>query len=274
MKAIEFLKSIGTPTEVIEALEASDDSTDISPLVEQTESHFANFYTEKVKDEIHKKGKGAGFSEAITYAKKVFGLTEAEIKEIKGDITKVYELALNKLSEKVGNKEAIEQINQYKQQLIDFENRVKQYEDEVIPAVKADADNRINQFKVNSAIQSELVKHPLIGASQYVVPGFTQDFTKKYKVSVDDNGQTVVTDLNGAKVFGKDKKELTLNELIVLEGKEAKIFKESNADTAVANTPKPGTPAPNPGQPKNARERFYLDAQKKIDEQKAKAGIA
>ena len=270
-KAIEFLKSIGTPTEVIEALEASDDSTDISPLVEQTESHFANFYTEKVKDEIHKKGKGAGFSEAITYAKKVFGLTEAEIKEIKGDITKVYELALNKLSEKVGNKEAIEQINQYKQQLIDFENRVKQYEDEVIPAVKADADNRINQFKVNSAIQSELVKHPLIGASQYVVPGFTQDFTKKYKVSVDDNGQTVVTDLNGAKVFGKDKKELTLNELIVLEGKEAKIFKESNAGDPPA--PKPGTPAPPPGQPKNARERFYLEAQKKIDEQKAKAGI-
>lgn len=273
MKAIEFLKSIGTPTEVIEALEASDDSTDISPLVEQTESHFSNFYTEKVKDEIHKKGKGAGFSEAITYAKKVFGLTEAEIKEIKGDITKVYELALNKLSEKVGNKEAIEQINQYKQQLIDFENRVKQYEDEVIPAVKADADNRINQFKVNSAIQSELVKHPLIGASQYVVPGFTQDFTKKYKVSVDDNGQTVVTDLNGAKVFGKDKKELTLNELIVLEGKEAKIFKESNAGDPPA-PPKPGTPAPVTGQPKNARERFYLDAQKKIDEQKAKAGIA
>jgi oligoendopeptidase F len=272
-KIIEFLQSIGTPAEVITALEASDDSTDLSGLVEQTETHFNNFYVEKVKDDIHKKGKGAGFSEAITYAKKVFGLTEAEIKEIKGDITKVYELAQSKLSEKVGNKEAIEQINQYKQQLIDFENKVKQYEEEVIPAVKNEADNRINQFKVNSAIQSELVKHPLIGASQYVVPGFTQDFTKKYKVSVDDNGQTIVTDLNGAKVFGKDKKELNLNELIVMEGKEAKIFKESNASEPPA--PKAGTPAPSPsGTPKTARDKYYQDAQAKIDAQKAKAGLA
>lgn len=269
-KAIEFLQSIGTPTEVITALEASDDSTEISGLVEQTETHFSNFYTEKVKDDIHKKGKGAGFSEAITFAKKVFGLTEAEIKDIKGDISKVYEFALNKLSEKIGNKEAIEQINTYKQQLIDFENKVKQYEDEIIPAVKAESDNRINQFKVNSAIQSELVKHPLIGASQYVVPGFTHDFTKKYKVSVDDNGQAIVTDLNGAKVFGKDKKELTLTELIVMEGKEAKIFKESNAEPGNPPVPpKPGQLTPNRAPKGSAQELM----QKRVEEQKAKAGM-
>jgi len=89
---------------------------------------------------------------------------------------------------------------------------------------------------------------------------------------VDDNGQTIVTDLNGAKVFGKDKKELTLNELIVMEGKEAKIFKESNATEPPA--PKAGVPAPSPsGQPKTARDKYYQDAQAKIDAQKAKAGI-
>jgi oligoendopeptidase F len=269
-KIIEFLQSIGTPTEVIATLEASDDSTDITALVEQTEAHFNNFYVEKVKDEIHKKGKGAGFSEAITFAKKAFGLTEAEIKEIKGDISKVYELAVNKLSEKVGNKEAIEQINQYKQQLIDFENKVKTYEEELIPSVKAEADNRISQFKVNSAIQSELVKHPLIGASQYVVPGFTQDFTKKYKVSVDDNGQATVTDLNGAKVFGQDKKELTLNDLIIKEGKEAKIFKESNG-AGEPPPPKPGEPAKTT--PKTGRERHLAQMQKTIEAQKTKAGL-
>jgi H2-forming N5,N10-methylenetetrahydromethanopterin dehydrogenase-like enzyme len=37
-KIIEFLQSIGTPAEVIAALEASDDSTDLSSLVEQTEA--------------------------------------------------------------------------------------------------------------------------------------------------------------------------------------------------------------------------------------------
>ena len=47
---------------------------------------------------------------------------------------------------------------------------------------------------------------------------------------VDENDEPVLTDLYGAKVYGADKKELTLSQAIIMEGKEAKIFKESNAD--------------------------------------------
>jgi hypothetical protein len=71
-------------------------------------------------------------------------------------------------------------------------------------------------------------------------------------------------------VFGQDKKELTLNDLIIKEGKEAKIFKESNG-AGEPTPPKPGEQA-NPTA-KTGRERHLAQMQKTIEAQKTKAGL-
>ena len=268
-KAIEFLKLIGVPEQTITALESAEEATDITGLVDETETHFTNFYKEKVKDDIHKSAKGSAFAEAKTFAKKTFGLTEAEVKDL--DLSAVFKLAHDRLSEKTGNKEATEQINTLRQQLIDFENKVKTYEEETIPGIKASAENEVRSYKIGQAIQSEVMKHTLVGTPKYVVPGFTSDILKKYKVDVNEDGEAVVTHPDGGKVFGKDKKELSLSEIIILEGKESKIFAESHGGGSGNPSPTPAPAAPKPT-PKNSREQWLADAQKKVDEQRAKIG--
>jgi hypothetical protein len=271
-KAIEFLKTIGVPEDVVTSIESANDETDLSGFVDLTENHFTNYYKERVKDEIHKAGKGSAYAEAKNFVKKQFGLTEAEIKEL--DFQGVLKLVNDRVSEKSGNKDLLEQLNQAKQTIIDYENRVKDFEETVIPSIKSESESAIRSFKVNQAIQAEVSKHPLIGASQYVVPGFTQDFNKKYKVEVDDSGTAIVTDLNGAKVYDKNKKELTLSELIVIEGKESKIFKESNggeSQQGKTNNPTPPTPAPAPA--KNQISKWQQESAQRVAEMKQRAGL-
>ena len=271
-KAIEFLKLMGVPEDVVTSIETADENTDLSSFVESTETHFTNYYKERVKDEIHKAGKGSAYAEAKNFVKKQFGLTEAEIKEL--DFQGVLKLVNDRISEKSGNKEILEQLNNAKQTIIDYENKVKDFEESVIPSIKSESENAIRSFKVNQAIQSEVSKHPLIGASQYVVPGFTSDFTKKYKVDVDDSGNAVVTDLNGAKVYDKNKKELTLSELIIMEGKEAKIFKESNAEPQPPKSGNPTPPSPAPAPAKNQVSKWQQEQAERVAQMKQRAGLA
>jgi hypothetical protein len=271
-KAIEFLKTIGVPEDVVTAIESANDETDLSSLVDLTENHFTNYYKERVKDEIHKAGKGSAYAEAKNFVKKQFALTEAEIKEL--DFQGVLKLVNDRVSEKSGNKDLLEQLNQAKQTIIDYENRVKDFEETVIPSIKSESESAIRSFKVNQAIQSEVSKHPLIGASQYVVPGFTSDFNKKYKVEVDDSGTAIVTDLNGAKVYDKNKKELTLSELIVIEGKESKIFKESNGgEPQPGKTNNPTPPVPTPAPAKNQISKWQQESAQRVAEMKQRAGL-
>ena len=124
-KAIEFLKLMGVPEDVVTSIESADDQTDLSGFVESTETHFTNYYKERVKDEIHRAGKGSAYAEAKNFVKKQFGLTEAEIKEL--DFQGVLKLVNDRISEKSGNKEVLEQLNNAKQTIIDYENKVKEF---------------------------------------------------------------------------------------------------------------------------------------------------
>jgi hypothetical protein len=271
-KAIEFIKSLGVPESVVSALESADDNFDVSESVQATEDHFVNFYKEKVKDEIHKAGKGAGYAEATTAVKKIFSLTEAEIKDVKGDFSKVLELAQGKLSDKSGNKELVEQVNTLKQQVIDYENKVKEYDENVIPTLKGQAQTELKQFKINQVITSELTKHKINGAPNYVLPGFTNDFLKKYKVDLDDNNNVILTDLNGAKVYDDKKKELSLTDALVLEGKTAGIFAVSNADDKPNPNPAPVTQKGEPAKPMTRAEQNILKAQQHLEKQRTLSG--
>ena len=47
-KAIEFLKTIGVPEDVVTAIESANEETDLSSLVDLTENHFTNYYQERV----------------------------------------------------------------------------------------------------------------------------------------------------------------------------------------------------------------------------------
>lgn len=271
-KAIEFIKSIGVPESVISALESADDNFDVSESVQATEDHFVNFYKEKVKDEIHKAGKGAGYAEATTAVKKIFSLTEAEIKDVKGDFSKVLELAQGKLSDKSGNKELVEQVNNLKQQVIDYENKVKEYDENVIPALKIQAQAEVKESKIKGMIATGLQKQKIIGSPDYVVPGFTSDFLKKYKIDFDEQGKEIFTDINGAKVYNDKKQEMTWEDALILEGKAKNIFAQSNADDKPNPSPAPSPPKGEPAKPMTRAEQNLLKAQQHIEKQRTLVG--
>jgi hypothetical protein len=271
-KAIEFIKSLGVPESVISALESADDTFDVSESVQSTEEHFVNFYKEKVKDEIHKAGKGAGYAEATTAVKKIFSLTEAEIKDVKGDFSKVLELAQGKLSDKSGNKELVEQVNTLKQQVIDYENKVKEYDENVIPTLKIQAQAEVKESKIKGMIATGLQKQKIIGSPEYVVPGFTKDFLSKYKIDFDEQGKEIFTDLNGAKVYNDKKQEMTWEDALILEGKAKNIFAVSNAGEPPAPSPTPVPPKGDPAKPMTRAEQNLLKAQQHIEKQRTLSG--
>jgi hypothetical protein len=271
-KTIEFIKSLGVPEQVITALESADDTFDVSESVQATEDHFVNFYKEKVKDEIHKAGKGAGYAEATTAVKKIFSLTEAEIKDVKGDFSKVLELAQGKLSDKSGNKELVEQVNTLKQQVIDYENKVKEYDENVIPTLKIQAQAEVKESKIKGMIATGLQKQKIIGSPEYVVPGFTKDFLSKYKIDFDEQGKEIFTDLNGAKVYNDKKQEMTWEDALILEGKAKNIFAVSNADDKPNPNPAPAPQKGEPAKPMTRAEQNILKAQQHLEKQRTLSG--
>jgi hypothetical protein len=270
-KAIEFIKSLGVPESVVSALESADDTFDVSESVQSTEDHFVNFYKEKVKDEIHKAGKGAGYAEATTAVKKIFSLTEAEIKDVKGDFSKVLELAQGKLSDKSGNKELVEQVNTLKQQVIDYENKVKEYDENVIPNLKIQAQAEVKESKTKGMIATGLQKQKITGSPEFVIPGFTTYFLSKYKVDFDEQGKEIFTDINGAKVYNDKKQEMTLEDALILEGKAKNIFAVSNADDKPNPNPAPA-PKGEPNKPMTRAEQNLLKAEQHLEKQRTLSG--
>lgn len=267
-KALEFIKALGVPESVVKQIQDATDDTDITALLPEVESHFTTYYKERLKDEIHKAGKGAAYSEAITAIRKKAGLTAQEIEGKKFE--EVVELMSDKIIEKAGNKGAVEELNRLKQELIDAQNSIKKYDEEVIPALKSEKESAINEYRKQQAITSEVNKHKLVGAPNYILPGFTADLMKKYKVEIDEIGNAIVTDLNGAKVYNDKKQELTLADIVVMEGKASNIFAVSNGDP---NPPAP-TPAPAPAPAGGSQAQRRLDeARQRANEQRTLAGI-
>ena len=270
-KALEFIKAIGVPESVIKQIQDSTADTDITALLPETETHFSNYYKEKLKDEIHKAGKGAAYSEAITAIRKKAGLTTQEIEGKKFE--EVVELMNERIIEKAGNKGAVEELNRLKQELIDAQNEKKKYDEEIIPSLKAEKESAITEYKKRQVIMSEVNKHKLVGASNYIIPGFTADLLSKYKVEFDANDNPIITDINGAKVYDDKKKELSLSEIIINEGKASNIFAVSNAGEGQQQQQQQQQQAnPNVKAGSQAEQRMQK-AKERIAEQRTLAGI-
>lgn len=270
-KQLEFIKALGVPDSVVTALESADDNTDITALLPEVDTHFTNYYKDKVKDEIHKTGKGAAYSEAITAIRKKAGLTTAEVEGKKFE--EIVDLLSEKITEKVGNKGAVEELNRLKQELIDAQNNLKKYDEDIIPALKSEKESAIAEYRKEQVIISEVNKHKLIGAPNYIVPSFVNDIKSKYKIDFDEQGKLIVTDKNGSKVYDDKKKELNLNEIVILEGKSAGIFAQSNGESQTQTKEAERKEDPNtPHLTGQAKERI-AKARKHIEEMKAKAGI-
>ena len=271
-KALEFIKAIGVPESVIKQIQDSTADTDITALLPETETHFSNYYKEKLKDEIHKAGKGAAYSEAITAIRKKAGLTTQEIEGKKFE--EVVELMNERIIEKAGNKGAVEELNRLKQELIDAQNEKKKYDEEIIPSLKAEKESAITEYKKRQVIMSEVNKHKLVGASNYIIPGFTADLLSKYKVEFDANDNPIITDINGAKVYDDKKKELSLSEIIINEGKASNIFAVSNAGEGQQQQQQQQQQQANPNVKAGSQaEQRMQKAKERIAEQRTLAGI-
>jgi hypothetical protein len=95
---------------------------------------------------------------------------------------------------------------------------------------------------------------------------------KKYKVDLDESNNVILTDLNGAKVYDDKKKELSLTDALVLEGKTAGIFAVSNADDKPNPSPAPAPQKGEPAKPMTRAEQNLLKAQQHLDKQRTLSG--
>ena len=102
----------------------------------------------KNDSEFIKSIKGNGIAEAYTKAQKsvlkLTGLSKEEIKEIDGDFDKILEFALSKVA---SGKDATNQ--EIQAALINAQNEISKYKDEIIPSIEKDYENRFHQRLVN-----------------------------------------------------------------------------------------------------------------------------
>jgi hypothetical protein len=88
---------------------------------------------------------------------------------------------------------------------------------------------------------------------------------------LDESNNVILTDLNGAKVYDDKKKELSLTDALVLEGKTAGIFAVSNAGDPPAPSPAPA-PKGEPSKPMTRAEQNILRAQQHLEKQRTLIG--
>lgn len=236
---IKLLIGLGFPKDLAEKMSAQipdtateTDEAEIEQGLTSCVNHQRELYTsseeyksalKKIKDgalaEIHSKAE----KKIISFAQ----LTSDEVKDKKYD--EIVELAFKKASAS-GNKS----LEEVQAELRKVSDKVKEYEDSIIPGIKAEVEHEKINFKTEASLMKKIGSLKLReGMSAEDIVELTKLKANKagYKVSFDDKGEMVFTTSDGGKIMTADKKGFLSTEEVLnnfLEG----MIEKSNADKA------------------------------------------
>lgn len=232
MAVIEkLLKQIGLPQSTIkEVLAAEADNKedfDVSAVVSSfKESQRTLFENDSDLEEKFKSQERGKLLDIWTNKlKKEFGLTSEQVKGLK--MEEVVSLAKAE-SVKNGSKE----LTQVQEELLAANNKLKEYDEVIIPGVKSEVEREKKQFRINNKLQTIIPVDKLRVPVETVHKIVNADILSKYDLDLDDKGNVNIFE-KGGKLHVKNAdgtKLLTIDEAIESVLKSNKFIKESNAD--------------------------------------------
>lgn len=253
--------------ELIEKINALPEDADVpAEIIDETSGALADWHFEHDKarlEAVRKDNTGrqmALFSQKIS---KAFGISPKEF-EGKATIEEWLSAAVGKIKADSGlsEDERTKALEAAKAEAMELKSRLEQYDSELIPQLKADADSKVRQYRLNQSLTAAINKYPLVGAPGFITKGLIEELGRKYVIDFDgDTDNVVITTKDGARVPKPGTKEFkSLDEIVLEEGTAAGAFAKSNAGKHPEGNPpagngKPAPPAPSGKKPMTEVER-------------------
>lgn len=246
--------------DVFARLELPDTIETIEQLGQELEKSWVHRKLATQDPEIKGKLVGEIFSKLNTKAVqnfKEFGLTQAEIKDLKFE--DVLDLAKSKAEAKVKELQAAaaqggddrvktlsEQLEAMKKETA-AERKLREEATAALEEERSKASEKERNWMLDNARKNALSKVPLVDdASPAAIKGFQVILQEKYKHDLDDQGNLVFKDLQGNPIQNEKKTGFaTAEEILLREADEMKLLKKSNGAGGY-QPPKPPTDPPKP----------------------------
>lgn len=237
-KILSLLKAMGIPEaeaqKLIEASkeQATADSFDIQPLVKLATDHQRSLFMNdtEIIDKFKGEEKGKQLDIITRELKKTFGLSSEEIKD-KG-IKEIIDLARTKSTSSTD-----QGIEKLQKENIDLVNKLKDYEENVIPSKIAEVEGHKKKITIENELTKMVSGKKLRVPFDAAFPAIINHLADKYDLDIDEKKQLAVF-VKGQKIHPtKDDKTglLGLGDILDSKLKEWKFVEESNADQTPKN---------------------------------------
>lgn len=222
----EFLNKIGVSSETISKITAEEPDSELNlddlakGFVSNQKSLSANDpeLIKKIRDEI----RGTELSKIEHKLKKQFNLSTEDVRD------KKFEEILEDASKKI-RLEAGSTSEELQSKILELNNSIKKYEEEILPETKAQAQNEIKRFRRDLAIRDVLSKKNLIVGTEVVLPALNTHLNE-FIVDLDESDKLTIKTKDGLKPLNADgTKSLSLEEIIDGQLNSMNVIKQSNA---------------------------------------------
>lgn len=245
----------------ITALEDDNSTFEVAPLLETYKKNIE----EVVKNDatfintIKNAEKGRLLDDIDKKIKSKFNLSGDEIKGKTTD--ELIEIAKTKTTSKP-------EIEKLEKDLMETRNKVKEYEEIVIPQKEKEKDIFVSEFTKGQKLKEKIFAMPIRDDidKSFILPAIESYLHSEYDIKMTDKGLDVFVKGSELRPVSKDgTKPLTLDEILEGRLREGKLWKESNGGTP----PPPNPNNPNPPNKGNQNKNPYLqNAQRNLEEMK------
>jgi len=239
----QFLTRIGVNTDTLEKISAEELPEDIT--IDGLASSFTNNIKALSKNDpdlikgIRDEIRGTELSKIEHRIKKTFDLSSDDVKDKKFE--EILEVAHEKALKASGSTS-----EELQSKIVDLNNKVKQYEEEIIPSERQKAKEAISIFRRDLAIQGILSKKNLIVSNEVILPALNNTLSG-YIVEVNENNEIEVKTKEGLKPLNSDgTKTLSFEDIIDGTLTSMNVIKQSNGNPDPGKTD-PGRRNPDPG---------------------------
>lgn len=226
-----FLKGLGVPAATVTALKKADEDKDsdldTAPLIEDFKTAQRKLLENdpEIVSEIARKEQGKILDMVTKKIRVGFNLDSASIKDKK--IDEVISMAVD-----ASAKNSDKDLKTVQEENTKLAAQIKKYEDEDIPAIKADVEKQKKTFLINQKLQKKIPVADLRVPIETVDLVLNNQLLGAYDLDMDDKGEVLIFN-KGTRLQAQsaDKsKLLTLDDVVGETLKKNKFIKESNAE--------------------------------------------
>jgi hypothetical protein len=211
----------------------SDESIDITPFVDSFRAKQKELFTNdpEIVKPIQAAERAKIQASHETKIKRLFDLTPEEVKE------KTFDQIVELAKEKVGNSKS-KTTDEIQLQLVEANKKIKQYEEEIIPAKEQEKEDFKKQYVIKDKLTKKIASMPLSIDPEAAMMILEAQLAKSNKLELDENGDLVILDKEGNKPMNETRTKIfTIDEILDSTASKYKIKKESNAgETATTKT--------------------------------------